>query len=208
MLLVGGKHSERELRSVIELNLRPLYEERGYLTVAFPSVKLVGSTAAVQVVESALWTLGRVSLNGDTLPTEPMLKPGAFAEGKPANWKLLLECITKMEKVLRRDGYLAVASRPVRQFHDSGQIVDVRIDVRKGRQSFFGSVEFHGLTPADEEIARPLWKLAAGAPMDEPYIDDFWREVYKALNGSAKSIKSQMHPHPDSNIVDVVLLFQ
>ena len=207
-LIVGGKHSERELRSVIELNLRPLYEEGGYLTVAFPSVKLAGSAAAVQVVEGPLWTLGRVSLNGDALPSEPMLKAGAFAEGKPANWKLFLECVTKMEKVLRRDGYLGVSSKPERQFHESDRIVDVRIDVRKGQQFLFGSLELHGLTPPDEEITRPLWKLAAGAPMDEPYIDDFWHEVNQALHGSVKSMSIQMRPHPGANIVDVVLTFK
>jgi hypothetical protein len=26
-----------------------------------------------------------------------------------------------------------------------------------------------------------LWKLAAGAPMDEPYIDDFWHQVNQAI---------------------------
>jgi outer membrane protein assembly factor BamA len=208
MLLVGGKHSERELGKIIDFNLRPIYEELGYLTVTFPSVKLDGPTAAVKVVEGPQWTLGKVTLNGDQLPEGPMLHAGEFAEGKTANWKVFTEDITKMEKVLRHDGYLAPFSKPVRQFHQAGQIVDVRIDVRKGTQSFFNAVEFHGLTPDQEEKIRPLWKLKAEAPMDQPYIDEFWLEAYRLLSGAVKSINSQVRPHPDSNLVDVVLVFK
>ena len=35
-LVVGNRYSEREFRQVLDLNVRPLYEDRGYLKVEFP----------------------------------------------------------------------------------------------------------------------------------------------------------------------------
>jgi outer membrane protein assembly factor BamA len=131
-LIAGGRLSVREARKVVELNLRPLYQERGYLTVAFPSMTMDGSVAVFQILEGPQWILGRVSVEGDALPVSKMLKAAAFAEGKPANWRLFQEGVRRMEGVLKHDGYVAFVSKPTLQFRD-GQIVDVRIDVRKTR---------------------------------------------------------------------------
>ena len=53
------------------------------------------------------------------LPTDAMRKAAALWDVKAANWKLILEGITRMEKVLRREGYLEVKSKPVRIFRET-----------------------------------------------------------------------------------------
>ena len=39
-LALGNRYSEREFRQVLDLNVRPMYEERGYLRVEFPAIRL------------------------------------------------------------------------------------------------------------------------------------------------------------------------
>ncbi len=153
-IVLGNRYSEREFRQVLDLNVRPLYEDRGYLKVDFPALRLtpVGMdlAVAVQVTEGSPWTLGVIALAGERLPDESMRKAAALWDVHTANWKLILEAIERMEKVLRKDGYLNVTAKPVRLFREDGRTVDLRIEVAKGPQFVVGT-----LTIRRPESARP-----------------------------------------------------
>jgi outer membrane protein assembly factor BamA len=134
---MGQDYTERDFQRLLDFNVRPLYEELGRLTVAFPSVRMADSgDAAVAVTagidEGPVWQLGKVVLTGDALPLADMYDAARFAYGAPANWKQFMASIHQMEQVLRRDGYITVSSKPLRSFHEPTLVVDVNVEVRKG----------------------------------------------------------------------------
>jgi outer membrane protein insertion porin family len=210
---LGQEYSERDFRRKLELNIRPLYEELGHLTVAFPRVSIAGAgdgavTVTAGIDEGPAWRLGKVVLKGSALPLADMHEAARFAHGEPANWKLFMASVDKMEQVLRRDGYIKASLKPVRAFRDSDQVVDVNVEVAKGPQFLFGELHIEGLDAVTSERLAALWKLPAGAPMNQPYIDEFVHSAMPLLRGKYKKFGSEMHVHKDANVVDVTLKFE
>jgi outer membrane protein insertion porin family len=210
---LGQEYSERDFRRMLELNLRPLYEEAGRLTVAFRSVKIAGAgdaavTVTAGIQEGPEWRLGQVAITGESLPLAEMHDAARFAYGAPANWKLFMATLGKMEQVLRSDGYLREFSKPVRAFHESTQVVDVNVVIKKGAQFRFGELHIEGLDAENQQRLAGLWKLPAGAPMNELYTTDFLRSVLPSLKGKFKTVGSELHVRKDSNVADVTLKFR
>jgi len=209
---MGQDYSQRDFRRMLELNVRPRYEELGRLTVAFPSVKMASAGDAAVAVTAAIdegpvWRLGKVALTGDALPLADMLEAAGFAYGAPANWRQFTAGLVKMEKVLRRDGYIKVRSNPARSFQQATQVVDVNVEVRKGPQFLFGELHIEGLDELTEHRVATLWALPAGAPMNQPYIDEFVRSAWPILKGKYRGFGSELHIHPGANVADVTLKF-
>ena len=131
-------------------------------TVNSGDAKVAVTTA---IDEGRVWQLGTVSLGGDELPADRMLTAGGFATGRVANWTEFLANVAKMELVLKHDGYLAATSSPVRAFQAETGRVDVTINVKKGKQYRFASIDVTGLSDSDHQKALTLWKLQPGQPM-------------------------------------------
>jgi len=209
----GQDYTDRLFGRMLELNLRPLYEERGRLTVSFPKFAIAEPTAAsstvnVEINEGPAWTLGKVGLQGDGLPVDEMMQAAKFPEGQLANWKQILECVNTAEKALRRHGYLHAASRPVRSLHENGNVVDLTVQVCKGDQFLFAGLQINGFSPELERQARKLWKLAENGPMDAGYVNEYVRSMLQALRVQVKSISSALNVRPGTKLVDVVLSFK
>jgi outer membrane protein assembly factor BamA len=204
-------YTERDFRKKLELNLRPLYEEKGYLTVGFPRVKMAASGADAEVTtevnEGPVWKLGKVDLRGEGIAAPQLLAAGGFAMGDTANWKEFLSAVGRMERELKHDGYIAVASKPARAFRDEGRTVDVTIDVQKGKQFYFGELRVKGLDEAAEKQVMGLWTLPSGAPMNQPYIGEYVRAAALALRGKIKSASSTLNVRPETSVADVEVTF-
>jgi len=210
---MGQDYTERDFRRMLELNVRPLYEERGHLTVAFPRVGMARADDAAVTVTAAIdegpqWRLGKVLLTGEALPLAEMHDAARFAYGAPANWKQFMATVRDMEQVLRRDGYMTLSSKPVRAFHESTQVVDVTVEVKKGPQFLFGELHIEGLDAATQHRLAGLWQLPSGAPMNQPYIDEFVHSALPALRGKFRTCNRELHFHKDANVVDVTLTFR
>lgn len=210
---IGQEYSERDFRRALEFNVRPLYEEMGRLTVAFPKVSMASAgdgmvTAIASIDEGPVWRLGTVRLVGDSLPVADMHDAARFGQGLPANWKQFVLAVEKMEQVLRHDGYIAVVSNPVRSFQEASHVVDVNVEVKKGPQFLFGELQIEGLDEATGQRLGKLWKLPGGAPMDQPYVNEYLRSVMPILRGKVRSTSSELRVRKDAHIVDVALKFR
>lgn len=209
---IGQDFSERDFRRLLDYNVKPLYEELGRLTVSFPRVQIANAGGSWLVVtagidEGPVWRLGTVNLKGDRLPLADMHDATRFAQGSPANWKEFMASVGKMEQVLRRDGYITVSSKPVRAFHEATDVVDVNLEIVKGPQFMFGELHIEGLDPDLRQRLAALWKLPAGAPMDQPYADEFVRSALPILRGKIRTSASELQVHAGANVVDVTLRF-
>jgi outer membrane protein assembly factor BamA len=210
---IGEEYSERDFRKKLELNLRPLYEDLGRLTMSFPRVTTAPAgdsavTVTAAVDEGPGWRLGTVELTGDHLPLADMHDAVRFERGAAANWKEFMASVTKLEQVLRRDGYITVSSKPARAFHEDTQVVDVGVAFAKGPRYLFGELHIEGLDAATQQRLTALWQLPAGAPMNQPYIDEFVRSSWPLLKNKFRTFNSDLHIRPGQNIVDVTLKFR
>jgi len=211
IVAVGQDYSDREFRVVVESNLTPMYEEKGYLKVAFPKIVAVPLSkdavlAAVTIQEGQVWKMGDIQLIGDNLPVDQMLRAGKFHKGNVANWKQILISLDDMRQVLRADGYLSAATQPNRIFHDATGDVDLRIDVQRGARFYFGSLELQGLSAKDNDKAQEMWELRPGAPMDGPYLDEYVRSVFGIVRAKS-NVNREITVRQPGNLVDVVLKF-
>lgn len=212
-LLKGREYSEREVRRVLKFNIKPLYEERGMLTVTFPRVRTVnpqGGTVdvAIEIDEGPVWTLGKVDIVGDGLPLDALRAAARFAERSSADWKKLMAAIAIMEQPLRQDGYIDVHSNPVRSFRREGFIVDVTVEVTKGRQFVLGTIQLSGLGAADQAHAARLCKLRAGDPLNGPYLDEYTKAVLDVVTRRPKSVSRELRVRAGTNVVDVILSYR
>lgn len=214
-MLIGEEYSEYAIRQLLELNIRPLYEEKAHLTVAFPQVGFAAPAdpggavgVSVGIEEGPAWSLGKVELRGEGISAEELMKIAQFPLGKPANWKQAVTSIDNVKRVFLHEGYLGVRATPFRPFREDGNVVDLEVNVERGKQFLFGSLQILGLDHADQQRASRMWKLKVGDPLDGPYIDDYFREVFKMLKGAAKSVSRDLRPQPGSNAIDVTLTFK
>jgi outer membrane protein assembly factor BamA len=208
---VGDDYSEREFRLIVESNLTPMYEEKGYLKVSFPKILAVpagadGILAAVTIQEGRVWRIGDILLSGDNLPADRMMRASKCHRGDVANWKQVLISLDEMRQVLRSDGYLSATGKPNRLFHDETGDVDVQVDVQRGPRFYFGTLELQGLSAKDNEKAMEMWELRPGAPMDGVYLDEYVRSVFSAVRAKSQ-VNRNISVRQPGNLVDIVLKF-
>ncbi|MBV9764830.1 MAG: hypothetical protein JOZ48_08290 [Acidobacteriaceae bacterium] len=160
------------------------------------------------IEEGPIWRLGKVALEGENLPVDQMLAAGKFETGEVANWKALMAGVENMNTVLKHDGFIGVKSTPVRKFQADGGVVDVTVEVSKGPQYRFASLNLTGLTDSERDNALRLWKLQTGQPMDGPYLDEYLKALLHEIHGPKKSVSLGMQIRPGTNQVDVVIAFK
>jgi outer membrane protein insertion porin family len=209
----GKAFSEREFRQILDLNIRPMFEEKGLLAVNFRDVGTWPGSSDGEVLvtttieQGRVWRLGKVSLEGDDLPTGSMLAAGNFVPGCVANWKEFLAGVAKMEAALKHDGFIDVSSKPVPTFQSATGLVDVAITVRKGTQYRFASVDITGLTARERREALSLWELKEGRPMDGLYTEKFLNSLFERVHPSKTHFSVEMRDRPGTDQIDVIVAF-
>jgi outer membrane protein assembly factor BamA len=208
------EYTARMFALAVELNLRPVYEQRGLYRVRFtpggPQWTDAGVALNVAITEGEPYQLGGVILIGEDLPGDRMLSAAKLPNGKVANWKQIQDGIWEMEKVVRRTGFFEVRAVPERNYDDAGHILNLRIRIVKGPLYHFGEVNITGLAPDLQEKARRMWQPKPGDPYDYAYPNEFLRAFSKVVDFrnfrkyEANSQKGAGDHVMDTNLVFVV----
>ncbi len=205
-LALESPFTRNQFQLLIDQNIRRIYEEHGMLKTSFTirTQPLADGRVDVTTVidEGVVYTLARVDVRGGGDAT-------GFPTGRTANWNEVLASIAAMEMPLRREGYLSVRSRPERILNDAAGTLDLSITVEKGPQFHFGAVSFAGLDAKLEQVARQVWTLAPGQPMDAGYADEFIKALFahpEFPRGKAASV--QMKRAAGANVMDVTITFR
>ena len=208
-------YTDRGFAEVVELNLRRAYEEHGMYRVRFPSVKgraLSASEIAASVVieEGPKFTLGDVTFAGDNLPLDAISQAAHFPKGQVANWTQIQDAIWASEKPVKRTGYMNASAVPERLLKDGPPAtLDVRIAYRLGPLYHFGVLKVSGLDSASEARARKLWRMNAGDPYDFMYVNDFLKELFKAIDSRQfKKVGAPAVKGIGDHVMDVTLVFE
>jgi outer membrane protein assembly factor BamA len=210
----GDGYTDRRFRHYLELNVRPVYEERGMYRVRFVRVTAKRSSTftvdvSTTIEEGAKFKLGEVSLIGDDLPLDAMFAAAKFKKGDVANWTEIQRGIWEMEKPVKRLGYMTASVRPERILKDDQQVLDLKLSVVKGPLYRLGRVSFSGLSPDVEMQARKVWTMQPGAAYDYTYPNDFLKALSKSVDlRSFKKFDAKTKAGSGEHMMDVTLVFE
>jgi outer membrane protein assembly factor BamA len=212
-VVANADFTERKFAAMVDMNLRPVYEEHGYHRVRFtpgrPQIAESGVSVSVTVAEGAQYQLGKVVFVGDDLPEEKMLSAAKFPFRKTANGRQIQEGVYAVEKVVKRSGYFEAGATAERTLDDAAHMLDLRIKVHKGPLYHFGDLQITGLNKDFERMARKLWKPKPGDPYDYAYSNDFFQAFSHEVDvRSLRSFKAQSMRGTGDHVININLIFE
>ncbi len=212
-IAANSGYTESRFRNLLDLNIRPMYEEQGFLGVVFDRIKLEEDdsghlTVTTHVVDGRSYNLGTVALDGPNLPEGDLRNAARFRTGERANWKEFQDGVGEMERLLRRRGYVHEQAHVQRTLHSREGTVDAVVHLIPGPQFLFGKLELDGATADVQEEAGELWRLRAGQPMDGEYPAEFLHDLIKQLHGIKARVSTTLRAGDGENVLDVVIAFR
>jgi outer membrane protein assembly factor BamA len=180
---VGLVYDEKTFREVLDKRVRPLYEARGRLRVAFPKIETKPSPGLnavdvlVTVDEGEEYKLRSVRVEGVGASADEMVREGEFQLDLTANMSAVAEGGRKIEKAVRRNGFLDAKISEERKIDDEKKVVDVTFAVEPGDRYSFDRVEIKGLDIITEPAIRKLWTMKTGSPFNPEYPDAFLDKI-------------------------------
>jgi outer membrane protein insertion porin family len=211
----GTIYSEAAFRQMLDASVRPIYEARGRIRLAFPAIQaekaknVEGLVVTVTVEEGPSYDLGEVRLEGESpVPAKELLKAGGFKPGDLANFDDIAAGLDRMKKRLRREGYTKASFHVDRHPDDKKKTVDLVFRPELGSQYMFGKLTIEGLDILNEPSVRKLWTMKEGKPFNADYPDYFLEQIREQglFDGLGKT-RSRLQVDEQNRIVDVTLNF-
>jgi outer membrane protein assembly factor BamA len=213
---IGTPWAEGNFRLLLDSSVRRLYEARGRIRVAFPTVRaesvadVQGLKVTVTVEEGEVYSLGKVEIAGNPpLNPEGLLRAGDFKKGDIANFDLIGEGVERMRAAMARAGYLNATATAGRAIDDAKKTVEVTVTVNAGQIYKMGKLEIRGLDLNAEAELRKIWTLKGDGPFNPEYPDFFLKRVreegmFDGLGTAAAEAKR----NEKDRTVDVTLTFR
>lgn len=212
----GTPYSQYTFKLLLENQIKPLYEAKGYLGVKFlnittePSKTVKGIVIHLTVDEGPVYKLAKASLSGVTREeTDDLGKIAKFKIGEVANFDEINEGVDRMKKQLMHDGYIHAESEVVRRPDDASKTVGILVKLTKGPQYRYGKLTVLGLDLDGEAQIRKLWTGKPGKPYNAEYPDYFLGRIKEqGLFDDLGDTKAVKKMDDDKYIVDITLDFK
>jgi len=213
---VGLPYKEESFRQCLDSSIRPLYDARGRIRLAFTKVTVEkaadvqGLAVKVTLEEGGTYDLGGVRIEGAP-HFEParLLKTGKFKSGDLADFDEIGKGVDRIRKVLAHEGYMRNEVQIVRQIDDGKKIVNLALRIDEGPQFLFGTLRIEGLDLNGEAAIRKMWTHQEGTPYNPDYPDYFLRHVHEeGLFDNLGETRAETKIDDKTHIVDVTLYFK
>jgi outer membrane protein insertion porin family len=212
---IGTPYTEDRFREILNASIRPLYEARGRVRVAFPELRteqttdVKGLRVYVTVDEGESYTLGKIAVAGSSpVRTETLLKAADLKSGDVANYDKIGKGVEEMRKAVRRTGYLDARVTPDRKIDDGKKAVDVTFYIDPGQQYSMGKLTIAGLDLEGEAEIKRIWTLTEGKPFNPEYPDFFLGSIkQQGLFDNLGTSKADIHVDDKRHTADVRLNF-
>lgn len=212
---VGMPYREARFREVLDAQIRPFYDVRGRVRVAFPEIRteeekdVKGLVVSVKVDEAASYSLGAVRVLGATVPRTDFDKIAGFKTGDVFNQDAVNAVVAKMEARLKREGRLHVQTQVERRIDDPAKKVDLVMHVTPGPQYTFGTLTIEGLDILTEPAIRKMWALRPGEPFNAEYPQHFLDSVREdGVLDNLGETRALVKADDQNRTVDVTLTFK
>jgi outer membrane protein assembly factor BamA len=207
----GYAYTEERFRQLLDTSIRPVYDARGRIRVAFPKIvaepskEVNGLNVTVTVEEGESYSLGDVKIAGGDAG---LLKVANIKTGDIANFDDVNAGVDRMKKALARRGYLRAEVRTERQIQDKAKTVDVLLRVDPGPQFTFGTLTIEGLDIIGEPAVRRLWGIKPGAPFNAEYPEQVLAHIREQrMFDNLGKTTSSVAVNEQTHVVDVTLRF-
>jgi len=212
---IGLPSTEDAFRQVLRASVRPIYEARGRVRVAFPKIRtepdkeVKGVNVFVTVDEGVSYTLGKVTFDGPSpLPPESLLKTGDFKSGDVANMDRVNEGLERIRKAAVHQGYMDAKVTSERKIEDEDKKVDVTVKMEAGPQYLMGKLNIVGLDLDGEAEMKRIWTMKEGKPFNPDYPDLFLQRVREeGIFDNLGPTKSEPKLNEKTHTADVTLRF-
>jgi outer membrane protein insertion porin family len=212
---IGVPYSEAVLRVLLDTSIRPLYEARGRIRVAFPKIAIEpaknvdGVAVTVTVIEGEFYNLGAVRFAGVSAGKAAELQNTAkWKKDEIANFDDIQAGLERIYQQYRHDGYLHVTALVDRDIHDQNRTVDLLATMDAGPQFTLGRLDIKGLDIMSEPAIRKMWAIKEGRPFDPAYPDAFLKEVRdQDLFDNLGKTHAETQVNEKPKTVDVTLYF-
>jgi outer membrane protein assembly factor BamA len=173
---IGMPYKEDRFRQYLDSSIRPLYDARGRVRVAFTKVvaekatDVEGLAVKVTLDEGVTYDLGTVRIEGAP-HFEPahLLKTAKIKTGGLADFGEVGNGVDRVKKALAHQGYLRNDVQIVRHIDDAKKIVNVVLHVDEGPQFLFRTLTVEGLDLNGESAIRKVWTEKSGTPFNPDY---------------------------------------
>jgi outer membrane protein insertion porin family len=216
IVAVGVPYREPRMRQLLDNQIRPVYEARSRVRVAFPNIQtepekdVKGLVVTVTVSEGESYSLGDVEVQGTGLsPAELKKTASGFKTGDAFNIEAVHAAVGKIDKRLQRDGYMHVKSALDRHIDDKDKKVNLVVHFDRGPQYTFSKLDVQGLDILSEPEIRKMWTLKPGQPFDVDYPDYFLQRIKEeGVFDNLGETKAQLNRDDQDHTVQVTLIFK
>jgi outer membrane protein insertion porin family len=185
--LKGTDYLRSDVAIVLEKNLTPIYQQRGYLKFAIAEIKPKVDEKSQVTVEATLsegeqYRLAGLSWSGNTLiSSDDLTKHITLKTGNPVDALQLDRDLAQVRKLFGKFGREAVSIKPLPAFVND--TVSYAFQVTEGDLYRMGKLEIEGVEPEQAHKLEQIWKLAEGQPYDATYVHQFIADTVVKVPG-------------------------
>lgn len=222
--LIAGDYRRSFVLSFAQVNLIPIYRERGYLRANFlaPMAKLEadagskckdGVSITLPIEEGSAYSWEKADWNGNAVLSVQELEAAlGMKTGELANGLKIDKGIESLKELYGRKGYLAAIVKPAPVFEDANRRVTYHIDIKEGPQYRMGTLTISGLPENTANRLKGKWKLQPGDAYDASYLKEFLNKDLMLdageVGGGTKKIVTDIKPDRQKLTVDVAINFK
>jgi outer membrane protein insertion porin family len=210
---IGTLFTEDRFRELLQNQIRPIYETKGLLRVAFPKITakragdVEGLDIEVEIVEGPEYSLDKVTLSGAPGAAQ-LLKIAAFKEGDVFRLHEVVDGLERLRAALRSQGYMKVATDSTRTYAHDRKSVDMNVAVTRGPQYTMGRLTITGLDITTEPEIRKMWGLKEGAVYRDQYPEKFLQRIREdGILDNLGETKARLNYDEQKHIIHVTLEF-
>ena len=180
----GQPFTQEGFRALLQSQIVPLYEAKGYMRVTFPKIVTAPSTdvtgvdVTVTIDEGSLYKLDRVAVFGKS-PAESarILRTAKLPQMTVANFDDVIQAAARVQDSMRHQGFLDARVTTDKKRDDVKKTVEFFLVVEAGPVYKFGKLTVNGLGLDGEAAIRKLWSVKPGEPFPYGYGDYFLSKV-------------------------------
>jgi outer membrane protein insertion porin family len=212
---IGTAYSETNVRTILDASIRPLYDARGRIRVAFPKIETErakeqdGLVVKVEVNEGPSYSLGEVGFGGVSRDDARELKKIANLEPNDVvNFDDINAALDKIYAKFRTKGYLHIGGHAERAIDDQAHRVNVTLVIEPEAQFLMGKLEIKGLDIFSEPPIRKVWNLKTDTPFEPEYPDNFLNDIrQQGVFDNLGKTRAESKIDEKTHTVDVTLYF-
>lgn len=211
---IGVPYSEPRVRLLLDAAVRPIFEARGLLRVAFPKIETApakdvdGISVTVEVAPGPAYTLDRVSFVGADYSRSEWKDLAKLKLNQTVNFDEVKAVQERIRVNQRRAGHLDATSKVERDVNDADHTVGIEFQIDPGPLYTLGKLDVVGLDIETEPEIRKMWGLAVGRPFNVEYPDHFLSRVKDGgVFDGLKSTRAETKINASNHTVDVTLYF-